>query len=226
MGSYFSCLHTIYAALSCSSFNQVLWSNSGLLCVIHRAGFTHALQRENVKCLYLQSSSSWDVLAGSRAGQGHLGDHNTSTRWGKGRYWMEQEEQKDTFKAACGRNLDSAAASCGASWQLLAAPFLVGWLQPEQSRAGCLCLPSHSWMCWTGANTTNKPSWAGLWAAGDGCEVTARPEDGLGQGQKDMSQTRLQSAAAINGGLQNLGSISTTEITSWLWDAFLSKRHS
>lgn len=110
----------------------------------------------------------------------------------------------------------------GSSWLLLS-----WWDGSSQSRAElgvCACL--HTPECAEPEQTTNKPSWAGLWAAGDGCEVTARPEDGLGQGQKDMSQTRLQSAAAINGGLRNLGSISTTEITSWLWDAFLSKRHS
>lgn len=137
---------------------------------------------------------------------------------------MEQEEQKDTFKAACGRNLDSAAASCGASWQLLAAAFLVGWHSQSRAELG-VCPSLHTPECAEREQTQqiNQPG-RGCELPGMGCEVTARPEDGLGQGQREMSQTRLQSAAAINGGLQNLGSISTTEITSWQWDVFLSKR--
>lgn len=119
--------------------------------------------------------------------------------WELGRYCVQQEEQKVTFKAACGRNLDSAAASCGASWQLLAAPshWWDGsgclWAGQSQSwvsgrKSSCLdvftLLPCRDCAkCEQTQQITQR--WDGAvscWVLG--CEVTAGPEGELEQETK------------------------------------------
>lgn len=164
-GKYFSCWLTIYALLSCNSFNQVLWSNSGLFGVIHRAGFTHACNRENVndtwKCLYLQSTVR-DLLFVSRDKQG-----SSQSGWMRG--WGSAEGPQQHHVAGKG---DAMSKTQGAkshlqssTWEKLGlisnilpsflAAFhssfpLVWWLWLSQDWAesgpGCLLISVSAWM--------------------------------------------------------------------------------
>lgn len=201
MGSCFSCLHTIYAALSCSSFNQVLWSNSGPFCVIHRAGFTLALQRENVKCLYLQSSC-WGC-AGCEQGRGISVWPQLHHRDGerKGEILNGTRGAKSHLQSCLWEKL---GLSSSILWSFLAAPGcsfpLVGWLWAEQSqswvsvnKSSCLdvftLLPCRDCAGCEQTQQINQPG--ELWTARL-LGVRLQPGQRMNLNRRRCTQTRLQ----------------------------------